>query len=133
MQQATDFLRGDVVIKGGITGMMKIAHLAEAFHMNCELHDAYNALNNVATLHVVMAMRNCEYYEVIVIHPPGEYDTDHFSYGLTEPIAIGADGDARAPERPGLGYDIDWDLIRATQTRRGGLTTNYTFAIDSIR
>ena len=24
----------------GITGMMKIAHLAEAFHMNCELHDA---------------------------------------------------------------------------------------------
>ena len=48
MNEATDFLRGDVVIKGGITGMMKIAHLAEAFHMNCELHDAYNALNNVA-------------------------------------------------------------------------------------
>ena len=58
--EATDFLRGDVVIKGGITGMMKIAHLAEAFHMNCELHDDYNALNNVATLHVAMAMRNYE-------------------------------------------------------------------------
>ncbi len=37
------------MIKGGITGMMKIAHLAEAFHMNCEVHDGYNALNNVAT------------------------------------------------------------------------------------
>ena len=45
---ATDFLRGNVVIKGGITGLMKIAHLAEAFGMNCEVHDSYNALNNVA-------------------------------------------------------------------------------------
>ena len=115
VQQATDFLRGDVVIKGGITGMMKIAHLAEAFQMNCELHDAYNALNNVATLHVAMAIRNCEYYEVLVIHPPGEYDTTHFSYGLTEPIEIDTMGNSHAPTRPGLGYDIDWDLINATQ------------------
>jgi len=115
VNEATDFLRGDVVVKGGITGMMKIAHLAEAFHMNCELHDAYNALNNVATLHVAMAIRNCEYFEVIVIHPPGQYDTAHFSYGLTEPIRIDASGNAHAPDRPGLGYDIDWELISATQ------------------
>ncbi len=115
VQEATDFLRGDVVIKGGITGMMKIAHLAEAFNMNCEVHDAYNALNNAATLHVVMAMRNSEYYEVIVIHPPGEYDTAHFSYGLTNPIAVDAAGNVSAPTKPGLGYDIDWDLINATR------------------
>lgn len=116
VQEATDFLRGDVVVKGGITGMMKIAHLAEAFNMNCEVHDAYNALNNAATLHVVMAMRNCEYFEVIVIHPPGQYDVEHFSYGLTEPIAIDAAGNAVAPTRPGLGYEIDWELIEATRT-----------------
>jgi L-alanine-DL-glutamate epimerase-like enolase superfamily enzyme len=35
---ATDFPRGDVVIKGGITGLVKIAHTAEAFGMNCEIH-----------------------------------------------------------------------------------------------
>jgi L-alanine-DL-glutamate epimerase-like enolase superfamily enzyme len=115
VQEATDFLRGDVVVKGGVTGMMKIAHLAEAFNMNCEVHDAYNALNNVATLHVVMAMRNCEYYEVIVIHPPGQYDTAHFSYGLTEPIAVDAAGNVAAPTKPGLGYEIDWELIDATR------------------
>lgn len=113
--EATDFLRGDVVLKGGITGMMKIAHLAEGFNMNCEVHDAYNALNNVATLHVVMAMRNCEYFEVIVIHPPGQHDVAHLSYGLTEPIAIDRNGTALAPTRPGLGYDIDWDLINASR------------------
>src|SRR5262249_31089966 len=50
-ERATDFLRGDVIVKGGITGLMKIAHLAEAFGMNCEIHDAYNALGNVANRH----------------------------------------------------------------------------------
>ena len=34
MSQATDYLRGDVAVKGGITPVMKTAHLAEAFHMN---------------------------------------------------------------------------------------------------
>ena len=33
---ATDYLRGDVYLKGGITSCMKTAHLAEAFQMNYE-------------------------------------------------------------------------------------------------
>ena len=109
--KATDFLRGDVVLKGGITGMMKIARLAEAFQLNCEVHDAYNALNNVASLHVIMAMDNCEFFEVLTIHEPGSYDLDHLSYGLATPIDIDRDGFVHAPTAPGLGYEIDWDLI----------------------
>lgn len=110
---ATDALRGDVVIKGGITGMMKIAALAEAHHLPCEVHDAYNAMGNLATVHVVMAVPGCTMYEVIVIHEPGVYDLDHLSYGLVEPITIDRDGFVHAPDRPGLGIDIDWDLIRS--------------------
>jgi L-alanine-DL-glutamate epimerase-like enolase superfamily enzyme len=82
--KATDFLRGDVVIKEGITGMMKIAHLAEAFGLNCELHDAYTATNQVASLNVAMAISNCEYFEALVPHDPGKYDFDFLSYGLEE-------------------------------------------------
>lgn len=110
-RRATDFLRGDVVLKGGVTGMMKIAHLAEAFHLNCEVHDAYNALNNLASLHVIMAIENCKWFEVLVPHKPGSYDLDHLSYGLVEPIAIDADGFASLPDRPGLGIEPDWDLL----------------------
>ncbi len=87
---ATDFLRGDVVIKGGITGLMKIAHLAEAFGMNCEIHDAYNALNNVADLHVMMAIDNCDWFEVLAFNRAGEHSLEHLSYGLTEPLAMDA-------------------------------------------
>ena len=111
--RATDALRGDVVIKGGITGMMKIAALAEAHHLPCEVHDAYNAIGNLATVHVVMAIPQCSMYEVLVPHAPGSYDLDHLSYGLAEPIETDGDGHVHAPDRPGLGIEPDWDLLRA--------------------
>ena len=111
--RATDYLRGDVVLKGGITGLIKIAHLAEAFHLNCELHDGYNALNNLAVLHVGLAIPNCEWYEVLVPHQPGVYDLENLSWGLVEPVNIDANGMVHSPERPGLGIDVDWDRVRA--------------------
>lgn len=110
---ATDFLRGDVVIKGGITGMMKIAHLAEAFGMNCEVHSGYNALGNLANVHVTMAMNNCDWYEVITFNRAGHHDLEHLNYGLVEPIEIDSAGLVHAPTRPGLGIDVDWELIES--------------------
>ncbi len=110
---ATDFLRGDVVIKGGITGMMKIAHLAEAFAMNCEVHSGYNASGNLANLHVTMAIDNCDWYEVITFNRSGHHELDHLDYGLVEPFRIDDHGLLHAPDGPGLGIDIDWDLINS--------------------
>jgi len=112
---ATDFLRGDVVIKGGITGLIKIAHLAEAFRMNCEVHDGYNSLNNAACLQVIMAMPNCEWFEVLTFNPTGEFGLERLSYGLTEPLAIDAEGYVHAPTRPGLGVGVDWELINSAR------------------
>ena len=113
--RATDFLRGDVVIKGGITGLMKIAHLAEAFRMNCEVHDGYNALSNAAGLHVVMAIQNCEWFEVLGFNRAGHHSLEHLSYGLTESVAIDSDGYVHAPTKPGLGFDVDWNLIESAK------------------
>ena len=116
VERATDFLRGDVVLKGGITGLVKIAHLAEAFRMNCEVHDGYNALNNAACLHVVMAIPNCEWFEVLPFNAPGEHGLEHLSYGLARPIEVDANGFVHAPTEPGLGFGVDWELIEAGKT-----------------
>jgi len=102
--QATDYLRGDVAIKGGITALIKTAHLAEAFHMNYEVHHGGNSLNNVANLHVIMAIKNCEFFEVLL--PSGAQ-----KYGLVEDIEIDSEGNVHAFNRPGLGAEIDFDLI----------------------
>ena len=106
MQQATDFLRGDVAVKGGITALLKTAHLAEAFHMNYEVHHGGNSLNNVANLHVIMAIRNCEFFEVLLPDAAQKY-------GLVREIEVDRDGLVHAPSGPGLGAEIDFELIEA--------------------
>jgi L-alanine-DL-glutamate epimerase-like enolase superfamily enzyme len=104
MERATDFLRGDVAVKGGITTLMKTAHLAEAFHLNYELHHGGNSLNNFANLHVIMAIQNTEFFEVLL---PAESQ----KYGLVQDIEIDRDGMVHAPTGPGLGAAIDFELI----------------------
>jgi L-alanine-DL-glutamate epimerase-like enolase superfamily enzyme len=102
--QATDFLRGDVAVKGGITALVKAAHLAEGFHMAFEIHHGGNSLNNVANLHVTMAIRNCEFFEVLL---PAAAQ----KYGLQQDIEVDGQGMVHAPAGPGLGAAIDVDLI----------------------
>ena len=104
MERATDILRGDVAVKGGLTPMIRIAHLAEAFGMKCEIHHGGNSLNNVANLHLTMAIPNCEYFEVLL---PDEVQ----KRGLVRDIEVDSEGFVHAPTEPGLGYEIDWDLI----------------------
>ena len=48
--------------------MLKTAHLAEAFHMNYEVHHGGNSLNNLAQLHFASAIRNTTYFEVLLPH-----------------------------------------------------------------
>ncbi len=109
VHQATDFLRGDVAVKGGITALVKTAHLAEAFHMNYEVHHGGNSLNNVANLHVIMAIKNCEFFEVLL--PSGAQ-----KYGLVEDIEPDRRGLVHAFNGPGLGAAIDFALIERKKT-----------------
>jgi L-alanine-DL-glutamate epimerase-like enolase superfamily enzyme len=106
---ATDYLRGDVAVKGGITALVKAAHLAEAFHMSFEVHHGGNSLNNVANLHVIMAIKNCEFFEVLL---PAAAQ----KYGLARDIEVDAHGLVYAPGGPGLGAAIDFDLIERQRT-----------------
>ena len=104
MLQATDFLRGDVAVKGGITTLVKTAHLAEAFRMNYEVHHGGNSLNNVANLHVIASIRNTTFFEVLLPDAAQKY-------GLEQDIVVGRDGMVHVPNGPGLGAAIDFKLI----------------------
>ena len=109
MNQATDYLRGDVAVKGGITAVMKTAHLAEAFHMNYEIHHGGNSLNNVANLHASMAIKNTELFEFLL---PSEAQ----KYGLLEDVEPDQNGIVHTMNEPGLGAKIDFDLIERNKT-----------------
>ena len=106
---ATDILRGDVTVTGGITPLVRQCHLADGFNLRCEIHHGGNSLNNVANLHVTMAVPNCEYYEFFPC-------TGDNQFGLVEDIEADDNGMVHAPTEPGLGYQIDWDLVRREHT-----------------
>lgn len=106
LNRATDYLRGDVAVKGGITALLKTAHLAEAFGMNLEIHHGGNSLANWANLHVALAIRNTQFFEVLL--PAGAQ-----KYAVVDDLEPDAAGLIHAPAAPGLGATIDRDLIRA--------------------
>ncbi|MHB1004765.1 MAG: enolase C-terminal domain-like protein [Chloroflexota bacterium] len=107
-QHATDILRGDVAVIGGITPLIRLCHMADAFRMKCEIHHGGNSLLNAANLHVTMAVSNCDYYEVFPASGANKY-------GLLEDIEVDERGMVHISEKPGLGYDIDWDLVKRNQ------------------
>ena len=112
----TDFVRGDPDTDGGITGVMKIAHAAEGFGLDIELH----APTGPERRHLMAAIPNCNYYEMALVHPkaphilhPPVFKGD-YNDGLD---AIDASGCVSVPQGPGLGVEYDWDYI--TKHSRG--------------
>lgn len=84
--------------------MLKTAHLAEAFGVKYEVHHSGNSLNNLANLHLCMALRNTTMFEVLLPHGAHKY-------GMAQELEIDAGGLLYAPSGPGLGAKIDFALV----------------------
>ncbi len=114
-ERATDFLRADPEYDGGITGVMKTAHLAEAFGVDIELHAA-----GPAQRHCMAAIRNSNFYEMSLISPMvGNPIPPIYTCGYSDQLeAVAADGTFAVPTGPGLGVSYDWDFINHNTTAR---------------
>lgn len=102
--EAVDIVRADVSWKAGVTGTLKIAYLAEAHGLRCEIHCTTMGPMDIANLHVSCAIRNCEYFELLVPEEP-------FRFPMKSPYPIDAQGRIHVPSSPGLGVELDWDAI----------------------
>ncbi len=102
-QGIVDIVRTDVSWRGGITSVMKTAHVAEAFGVQSELHTTiYHALEQVQ-LHAALSLVNCEFFETL-------YPFADFEFGTKSKLNI-ADGYITAPIGEGLCIEYDWDFI----------------------
>lgn len=102
--RATDIVRADVSWKAGVTGTLKIAHLAEAHGLNCELHTTTMANMDYVNLQLSCAIRNCEYFELFV--PEQE-----FAFPMKGRLPIDEKGVIHLSDEPGAGAPVDWDLV----------------------
>ncbi len=87
-QGAADMVRTSTHYKGGITGGLRIAHLAEAFHMRAEVHGG-----RLPNLHLACAIPNTTYYESLI-----------YSTNVVVEDGIGRDGCISPPTTPGIGW-----------------------------
>lgn len=89
--QAGDIVRTSTGFKGGFTGALRIAHLADAFQLRAEVHGG-----GLPNLHVALAIPNTTYYESLVDANPVAPD----------PL-VDRQGLVHAPSEPGTGAVYD--------------------------
>jgi L-alanine-DL-glutamate epimerase-like enolase superfamily enzyme len=106
---ALDLIMCDTYWRGGITGMLKTAHLCEAMGLKLISHHGASPIMNLANLHCLCSISNADFIEVLV--PEKEYE-----YGLKTHLRVDVDGYLSVPQKPGLGAEIDWDYIHAHTT-----------------
>jgi L-alanine-DL-glutamate epimerase-like enolase superfamily enzyme len=103
---ACDMVRGGVNDVGGITGLLKVADLAEAFNMSMEVHGT-----GVGNLHVLGAMATPGlYYERGLVHPFIDQEVPP-PWLNTLVDQMDDEGFVHISQSPGLGYDVNWDFV----------------------
>jgi L-alanine-DL-glutamate epimerase-like enolase superfamily enzyme len=108
-RKATDIVRTLIEYVGGITGLKKIANLSEIMCLELAPLSWGGSLNQAANLHVMLSIRNCDFFEVPVDE---NGDEGIFDVGTRDVLRIDEGGLVLAPTKPGLGLEIDWDLVK---------------------
>jgi len=103
-RQAWSRLRCDVTNGGGITTILEAVKLARSMNVPVELQSFGFQPTQHANLHVMLGLGGCTWFEHPAPHAP-------YDYATRNPLKLDANGRVGAAEGPGLGLDVDWDLI----------------------
>ena len=98
--------RTDVTVCGGFTAAKKYMSLVEAAGMKCEIMSWGNTLVSTANLHLMLGTGLSTYFEMSVPYEP-------YEYGMKDVIRPREDGYVYAPQKPGLGVEVDWEAMDA--------------------
>jgi L-alanine-DL-glutamate epimerase-like enolase superfamily enzyme len=96
---ATFGVRASTTLRGGVTGAMRTAHLADAYRLRAEVHGS-----DIPNQHLRMAISNTTYYESLVT-----------SATVRREHCVGPDGLVQAPTGPGIALPggLDYPLTIA--------------------
>ena len=103
-----DYIHLDPEYDMGITGAMKIAHMAEALGVDVQVH-ACGPAHRIC----IAAIRNTHFYEMALIGPGmPNVVPPVYACGYSDQLdAIDENGTVPVPNGPGLGVTYDWDFV----------------------
>src|SRR3954469_21851632 len=92
---------------------MRLAELVRERGRRCVLHAWSTGIIKAASLHVLAAMEEADYFEDCV-------QTTVLNERLVAEGFAVVDGEVEIPMRPGLGIELDEDVLAACVVERGG-------------
>ncbi len=89
----------------GVTGFQKIIELTQAHNLSINAHTWSSAINTAASIHLTAAAPNSIVFELKPLPSPMQHEL------VKNPLAQ-KDGWIEIPEGPGLGVDVDENVVR---------------------
>ena len=108
-----DVLQPDAALVGGITGLRRIATLAQEHNLTFTPHTWTNGMGVVANTHLVAGFCDAPFVEFP--YDPPEWSFDRRDYMMATPFKADQDGWLNLSEEPGMGYALDEDKLAATR------------------
>lgn len=102
-------LQPECLVLNGITETLKVGELARQYGKQVVPHNGYVKLGLIAHMHMVASWEHAPYLEIVNDIPIASYK--HFLSIISNPPVVDAQGYISLPQAPGLGVEIDQDLI----------------------
>ncbi|MDE0308426.1 MAG: mandelate racemase/muconate lactonizing enzyme family protein [Acidiferrobacterales bacterium] len=110
-----DVLQTDCVYFGGITGLAAVAKQSKALGVTFSPHTWGNGIGLLANAHLAAGTGAPPYLEY-AIDPP-EWTLEERDFMLTGPVMHDGNGSLDLGTRPGLGIELDEDILNSTRIR----------------
>jgi len=110
-QKVFEILQPDVMVADGVTGFREIAALAQAHNKWLIPHHGGGNLGTIAQLHAIASWPHAPWIEILHDPPIAAY-THGFAL-MQNPPLVDKDGYLKLPQGPGLGVEINKDLIES--------------------
>jgi L-alanine-DL-glutamate epimerase-like enolase superfamily enzyme len=108
-----DVLQPDVALVGGITGLRRVAMMAQEHNLVFTPHTWTNGLGVTANAHLAAGLAGSPFLE-FPFDPP-EWGLDRRDFMLAEPLRVDGEGWIQLNDRPGLGFDLDEGVLARTR------------------
>ena len=96
----------DVSKTGGITEVMRIAHMASAYKIQCNPHTSMTGINMAACVHVLASIDNGGYFE-------GDVSRNNLFRDelVSTPYTVDKNGCVLPLEAPGIGVEVNEEFL----------------------
>ena len=108
-----DVLQPDVALVGGITGLRRVATLAQEHNLAFTPHTWTNGMGVTANAHLVAGFIDAPFLEFP--YDPPEWSFDRRDYMMAKPLRTDAEGWLNLSDAPGMGYELDEARLAATK------------------